>query len=99
MTDTAGNSSILRTKTFGRIWKKVSPSNNAVTAMSCASVNACVVVGTNKKSDPWLETLRNGVLVVNKLNYVTTPFNDVACLPTKCVVVGNTNVATVPFSS
>ncbi len=99
MTDSTGNSFILRTKTFGRIWKKVSSSNNAITAMSCANVSTCVVVGTNKKSGPWLETLQNGVLVVNKLNYVTTPFNDVACLPTKCVVVGNTNVATVPFNS
>jgi len=99
MTDSTGNSFILRTKTYGRIWKKVSYSNNAVTAMSCANLSTCVVVGTNKASGPWLETWQNDVLVVNKLNYVTTPFIDVACLPTKCVVVGNTNVATVPFSS
>jgi len=99
MTDSTGNSFVLRTNTYGRIWKKVSSSNSAVTAMSCANLSTCVVVGTNKTSGPWLETWQNGVLVVNKLNYVTTPFNDVACLPTKCVVVGNTNVATVPFSS
>lgn len=99
MTDSSGNSYILNTNTYGRIWKKVSSSNSAVTAMACASVSSCVVVGTNKIDGPWLETLHNGVLVLNKLNYVTTPFNDVACLPAKCVVVGNTNVATVPFSS
>ena len=99
MTDSSGNSFIVRTKTFGRIWKKVSSSNSGVTAMACTNSNTCVVIGATKKNEPWLETLHKGVLKVNKLNYVATPFNDVACLPTTCVVVGNTSVATVPLNS
>ena len=99
MTDSSGSSFIVRTKTFGRIWEKVSSSKGGVTAMACAGVNKCVAIGMAKMNTPWVETLKNNVLLVNKLIYVATPFNGVACLPTKCVLVGNTSVAIVALNS
>jgi hypothetical protein len=99
ITDSSGSSFIVRTKTFGRIWEKVSSSKGGVTAMACAGVNKCVAIGMAKMNTPWVETLKNNVLLVNKLSYVATPFNGVACLPTKCVLVGNTSHAIVALNS
>ena len=67
--------------------------------MSCSGISNCVIIGTSKKGEPWIETLHNDSLVVNKVAYFSTPLNSVSCYATTCVVVGNTAVAAVPLSS
>lgn len=99
LTDSSGNNFVVRSKTFGRIWRKISTSNSGISNMSCSGISNCVIIGTNKMGEPWIETLHNDSLVVNKVAYFSTPLNSVSCYATTCVVVGNTAVAAVPLSS
>jgi hypothetical protein len=88
---TATQSLVERTNTFARLWKGVALSEQA-SALACARLSRCAVVGQTANQAPWLATLQGKHVTSVALKYVPTPLLDVACGVTACDAIAASTV-------
>jgi hypothetical protein len=82
---------IARTSTFGRQWRWIGAAARPE-ALSCTSIDTCVVVGETNANQPWLAVLNTLSLRMAHLRYVPSPLIDVACGSRICASIGVSTV-------
>jgi hypothetical protein len=91
LASTSATSLVVRTGSFFREWKDLALADDA-SALACATLTHCVVVGHTPSRGPWLATLK-GVHVTNiTLKYVPAALVDVACGAKVCTAIGDATV-------
>ncbi len=94
LADTTTTSLVVRTSTFGRLWRTIALPVKA-NALACTTRKSCVVVGENTSGGAWLATLSGSSYVVHPLRYVPSPLVDVACGSATCAAIGVSTLLTL----
>jgi hypothetical protein len=88
---TATQSLVERTNTFARVWSSVALSEQA-SALACARLSRCAVVGQTASQAPWLATLQGKHVTSVALKYVPSPLLGVACGVKVCSAIAASTV-------
>jgi hypothetical protein len=91
LAQTATSTSLVRTSTFGRLWRTV-PLGVQANALACSTIAHCVIGGQQHTDSPWLATLDNFKVSVTVLKYVPSPVIDIACATKICAGIGVSTV-------
>lgn len=89
--NTATESLIVTSSTFGRHWRAVKLPATA-NSLACTMITSCVVVGETAAAGPWFATYVRGQLDVADLKYVPSPLLSVSCATKVCAAIGVSTV-------